>query len=162
MRTNKQLELSDIINHFKGVSVISSHGYIRDYNFSDVFQKGDRFVFLKGNAEVEVYSPTHGYAEIVKYKGKPKPKGYRVGRKQGLALLDGNGLEVALFRKGYEVQAQAVCDLLNGVSVGVGIPKMSDNEMMVQTLNATLHLSRSTPYAEAYSAGYLTGLKFNN
>jgi len=52
---------------------------------------------------------------------------YRVGRKSKIALLDENGIEVAMFRKGYEKEAQEVCDLLNGVKKfnisGVGVPK---------------------------------------
>ena len=41
---------------------------------------------------------------------------YRVGRKRSRALLNENGLEVALFHKGQEQLAQRVCDLINGVS----------------------------------------------
>ena len=40
---------------------------------------------------------------------------YRVGRKQKRAILDENGLEVALFSRGQEQLAQQTCDLLNGV-----------------------------------------------
>ena len=38
---------------------------------------------------------------------------YRVGRKQKRALLDKNGLLVALFHKGQEHIAELVCKLLN-------------------------------------------------
>ena len=38
---------------------------------------------------------------------------YRVGRKRSRALLNENGLEVALFHKGQEQLAQRVCDLIN-------------------------------------------------
>ena len=45
---------------------------------------------------------------------------YRVGRKQKRAILDKNGLEVALFSRGQEQLAQQTCDLLNGVNVTLG------------------------------------------
>lgn len=38
---------------------------------------------------------------------------YRIGKKRKRALLNEKGQEVALFNKGYEAEAQQVCDLLN-------------------------------------------------
>ena len=38
---------------------------------------------------------------------------YRIGRKQKSVLLDENGLEVAMFRKGKEDIAELVCYILN-------------------------------------------------
>ena len=40
---------------------------------------------------------------------------YRVGKKNKIALLDEDGIEVAMFRKGYEDVAQEVCNMLNEV-----------------------------------------------
>ncbi len=38
---------------------------------------------------------------------------FRVGRKRGRAILDVNGLEVVVLRKGLEEMAKKICDLLN-------------------------------------------------
>lgn len=44
------------------------------------------------------------------YKFSPE---FRVGKKQGRAVLDGNGYEVVVFPKGQESMAEHFCDFLN-------------------------------------------------
>jgi len=41
---------------------------------------------------------------------------YRVGAKQKLAVLDKNGVEVVIFKKGQEEMAAQYCEILNNIS----------------------------------------------
>jgi len=43
----------------------------------------------------------------------------RVGRKQGRALLDADGIEVVVFPKGAELMAKITCDLWNNAHASI-------------------------------------------
>ena len=49
----------------------------------------------------------------------------RVGRKQKIAVLDANGIEIVIFQKGQEQLAQLTCDLLNHQN-NEGLPFLLD------------------------------------
>jgi hypothetical protein len=96
---------------------------------------------------------------------------YRVGRKRSRALLNENGLEVALFHRGQEQLAQRVCDALNDIDTRLKAVNMSEQEKAeladISYLLNLQNLSGREDFQQAFKLGIMTGIdetieKLNN
>ncbi len=88
---------------------------------------------------------------------EPKAGEFRVGRKQGRAILDDKGYEVALFKEGKEDLCKTVCELLNSQNKNTTKP-VNENKFR-EDFGKWMN---PTGYPSDYRYGQAIGSNFNN
>lgn len=85
---------------------------IKEYRNSAVFNSTIYYLFMKGIEEVLTNPEKYGLMAKPTYTAP-----CRVGRKQGRAVLDKDGIEIVIFPKGKEADAIEYCNFINSKEV---------------------------------------------